>query len=165
VKLQTPEERLACYERHVDAAVKQSNAAQAGGPPAAHPAPQQASPPAAPPPPEARSASAAAPAPAAVASTSAAPASSAAPQSANKSAHDELAEELKIVATVTALKETVPNAYLITLDNGQVWRQNYPQRYPLQLGQRVTLHGTKWGGSYRLSSDEQRGFIQVERVR
>ena len=66
---------------------------------------------------------------------------------------------------VTALRETVPNAYLITLDNGQVWRQNRAQEYPLQPGQRVTLHATRWGHSYRLSVASLNGFIQVERVR
>jgi len=57
----------------------------------------------------------------------------------------------EIVATVTELHETVPNAWLITLDNGQVWRQNIPQRFALKPGQRVTLHGTKWGSSFRLA--------------
>jgi len=71
----------------------------------------------------------------------------------------------EIVATVTELHETVPNALLITLDNGQVWRQNIPQRFALKPGQRVTLHGTKWGSSFRLSADALNGFIQVERVR
>ena len=70
-----------------------------------------------------------------------------------------------IAATVTALKETVPNAYLITLDNGQVWRQKDSQRYPLQPGQRVTLSRTQWGGAYRLNAEGLHGFIQVERVR
>ena len=69
------------------------------------------------------------------------------------------------MATITALRETVPNAYLITLDNGQVWLQNHPQEYLLQPGQRVTLRATRWGHSYRLSGDSLNGFIQVERVR
>jgi hypothetical protein len=46
-----------------------------------------------------------------------------------------------------------------------VWRQNIPQRFALKSGQRVTLHSTKWGASYRLSADKLSGFIQVERVR
>jgi hypothetical protein len=69
-----------------------------------------------------------------------------------------------IVATVTAVEETVPNAYLITLDNGQVWRQNRPQWYPLRPGHRVNLTTTRWGKSYRLTVQELKGFIQVERV-
>ena len=44
-----------------------------------------------------------------------------------------------IVGKVTALSKTVPNAWLITLDNGQVWRQTYPEVYPLKPGERVTL--------------------------
>ncbi|HUO67543.1 MAG TPA: hypothetical protein VMV37_08415 [Gammaproteobacteria bacterium] len=66
---------------------------------------------------------------------------------------------------MTELHETVPNAWLITLDNGQIWRQSVPQRFALKPGQRVTLQGTKWGAGYRLSADTLHGFIQVERVR
>ena len=75
------------------------------------------------------------------------------------------AKPAEIVATVTELHETVPNAWLITLDNGQVWRQNVPQRFALKAGTRVTLRGTKWGASYRLTADALSGFIQVEQVR
>jgi len=71
----------------------------------------------------------------------------------------------EIVATVTDLHETMPNAWQITLDNGQVWRQNLQQRFALKTGQRVTLHATKWGSSYRLTTESLNGFIQVERVR
>ena len=158
VKLQAPEERLACYERQVDAAEKR-RATHAGDSPAAASAPQAAPLPAAP-------------------ATSAATAPSAGRRTANtpgrhaerdppedNSAQDKYEQTSTIVAMVAALKQTVPNAYLITLDNGQVWRQNYPQWYPLQPGQRVTLSGTRWGGSYHLRSDELQGFIQVERVR
>jgi hypothetical protein len=54
---------------------------------------------------------------------------------------------------------------LITLDNGQVWRQKVPKWYPLQPGQQVTLYPTKWGGSFRLTAENLKSFIQVERVR
>jgi hypothetical protein len=134
VKLQTPEERLACYGRHVDAAVKQNSAASTTPPPSAT-------------------------------ATAAPPSDKAGHEPKPKSADDQSAESSPLVATVIALKETVPNAHLITLDNGQVWRQNYPQWYPLQPGQRVTLSRTKWGAAYRLSAEGLRGFIQVERVR
>jgi hypothetical protein len=72
-------------------------------------------------------------------------------------------EQTEITAKVTELRETVPNAYLITLDNGQVWRQSQPMRYPLRTGLDVRLRPTKWG--YRLSAPELHGQIRVERVR
>jgi hypothetical protein len=83
----------------------------------------------------------------------------------NQSRRDAQVAPPEIVARVTELHETVPNAWLITLDNGQVWRQNIPQRFALKPGQRVTLRGTKWGSSYRLSAEAMNGFIQVEQVR
>jgi hypothetical protein len=54
---------------------------------------------------------------------------------------------------------------MITLDNGQVWRQMQPKRYPLQPGYDVRIYSSRWGNSYRLSSPILNGFIQVERVR
>ena len=148
VKLEAPDERLACYGRHVDAAVKQNNAAPSA-PPALLPVT-----------PAPGSGSASVPAATASSATAATP-----PSDSSGHAHDPSAESSSIVATVTALKETVPNAYQITLDNGQVWRQRDSQRYPLQPGQRVTLSRTKWGEAYRLNAEGLHGFIQVERVR
>ncbi len=158
VKLQAPEERLACYERQVDAAEKR-RATPSGDSPAAASARQAAPPPAAP-------ATSAATTPSTGRQTANTPRRHAAHGPAeDNSAQDKSVQTSTIVAKVVSLKQTVPNASVITLDNGQVWRQNYPQWYPLQPGQRVTLSGTIWGGSYRLSSDELEGFIQVERVR
>lgn len=74
-------------------------------------------------------------------------------------------EPAQLFATIASLRETVPNSYLITLENGQVWRQMRPQWYPLQAGQRVRIYSTRWGPAYRLASEELNGFIQVERVR
>ena len=71
----------------------------------------------------------------------------------------------EVFATVTELRETLPNNYLITLDNGQVWRQNRPKWYPLQPGYKVRLYPSRWGSSYRLAAEELNSFIQVERVR
>lgn len=70
---------------------------------------------------------------------------------------------IEIVATVTELRQTVPNAYVITLDNGQVWRQAHPMPYPLRTGLVVRLRETALG--YRLSAPELHGQINVERVR
>lgn len=68
------------------------------------------------------------------------------------------------IAKVTELRETVPNSYVITLDNGQVWRQTRPQYYRLRPGSEVRIYYSRWK-SFRLTSEELRGHIQVERVR
>src|SRR5205814_6021710 len=72
-------------------------------------------------------------------------------------------QPVEIVAKVAELRQTVPNAYVITLDNGQVWRQAHPMPYPLRTGLVVRVRETKFG--YRLSAPELHGQIQVERVR
>ncbi len=70
-----------------------------------------------------------------------------------------------LVAKVAELRETVPNAYLITLDNGQVWRQKQPKYgYLLRPGYDVRIYATKIS-SFRLSTRQLAGYIQVERVR
>jgi len=172
LNLKSPGERFDCYERHVEAAKAANRPAASAAPPpsvapvtAPVPTAAATAPTASAQPPQARAsapASTASPtAPPAVASTgtaSSATDTEGFPQRSSPPPPD-------IVATVTELHETVPNAWLITLDNGQVWRQNIPQRFALKPGQRVTLHGTKWGSSFRLSADALNGFIQVERVR
>jgi hypothetical protein len=89
------------------------------------------------------------------------------PQEIDRSIAATGAEPRDIFGTVAALRETVPKRYMITLEDGQVWRQTYPERYPLRVGQRVTLRPTRWGDSWRLSAEglEGYGYIQVERVR
>jgi hypothetical protein len=74
------------------------------------------------------------------------------------------AEPQDIHAKVAELRETVPNAYLITLDNGQVWRQTVPKRYPLRPGDDVRIYYSKWR-TFRLTNDKLRSYVQVERVR
>jgi hypothetical protein len=69
-----------------------------------------------------------------------------------------------ILAKVTALRETVPNAYLITLSNDQVWRQTVPESYPLRVGSDVRIYYSRWR-AYRHTDPQLKGFIQVERVR
>ena len=158
--LKAPDERLACFDRHVEEAKLTRDASPA---PATSAVPSPAAAP---------QAGVVAPAPAAAAAPSgaagaAAIAGASAPPPPPQTAPPATSASAPavIVATVTDLHETVPNAWLITLDNGQVWRQNIPQRFALKPGQRVTLHGTRWGASYRLSADALNGFIQVERVR
>lgn len=70
-----------------------------------------------------------------------------------------------VVAGVTELRQTVPNAFLITLDNGQRWRQVQPLRYRLRVGMQVQIYAPSLGNTLRLKTDELRGYIQVERVR
>lgn len=80
----------------------------------------------------------------------------------NEHASSEPAEN--VVAKVVRLREIEPNAYLIYLDNDQIWRQNRPRRYALQVGAEVRLKPTRWGTSYRLTDPSLGGFIQVERI-
>jgi hypothetical protein len=161
VDLESPEDRLACFEAQVDGARRGAERA---------PASTERS----------RRAAEAEPAPAAPrtdagAATADRPPAATQPADAEKPRRaanrddaprrQRKGEVQEYAATVTALRETVPNAWLITLDNGQVWRQMRPQWYPLQPGQRVRVYSTNWGRAFRLTNDEMRGFLQVERVR
>lgn len=74
------------------------------------------------------------------------------------------AKQQELRSTISALRETVPNSHIITLENGQVWRQMRPERYRIQVGHDVRIYPSPFGSSFRLSADELRGFIQVERV-
>ena len=138
VKLTTPEERLACFEAQVEGA-------------RSVPAPAA---PAAP-------AGAAAPA-ATAATTVAATAVSEDEFGLDDGDLDPAGQEIQ--ARVTDLRETVPHAYLITLDNGQVWRQTVPKNYGLREGIPVRIYYSKWR-AYRLTNEQLKSFIQVERVR
>ncbi len=146
VNLQSPEERFACYERRVGAA----RAAPAASPADARAAGSSPAAPAASP----ESDGVAGGRPEAVGD--AAPA--AAPQT-------EAPEAQEFVATVQSVRQTVPNSHVITLDNGQIWRQTYAEWYPLRAGQKVRVRPSKWGGTFWLTADGANGFIQVKRVR
>jgi hypothetical protein len=190
VDLATPEQRLACFEAQVEAARSAREAEAAPASRSAEPAPaarsaEPAAPGAAP------AAAGAAPA-AARGAQPAAPSAEPAPRvvearvrpepqrsaaepraasaegrrpSRREQERDERVASPEIRATVAELRETVPNSYLITLDNGQVWRQTVPARYGLREGVEVHLYPTRWGDSYRLTNETLRGSIQVERVR
>jgi len=71
----------------------------------------------------------------------------------------------EIVATISALRELEPNAYLITLDNGQVWRQDHEKPYLLRVGTEVRLRPSNWGPSYRLTDPNVGNFIAVRRIK
>jgi hypothetical protein len=146
VDLPTPEQRLACFEAQVEAA----RSAPAAPAPAAQGNPSPAAPAAA-------GAAAGTAAAAATTTTVTVP-----PDTGRRDRDDE--DPPDIVASVTALRETVPNAQLITLDNGQVWRQTQPEYYPLRAGNVVRIYYSRWR-TYRLTNEQLRGFIHVERVR
>jgi hypothetical protein len=165
LSIEQRDQRLACFDAQVEAARRQNPSERA---PVAPPAPAPA--------PATRERAVAAPtAPARNAEPPAPPGQASATAEAPKARRRDRSEddfglkqqaprtEPEIVAKVTELRETVPNSYVITLDNGQVWRQSQPQRYPLRAGLEVRLRETKFG--YRLTAPEYRGQIPVERVR
>jgi hypothetical protein len=158
VKLESPRERFDCYERHADEASTQKAAAHAAPAPASPAAPAAV-------PTTAAAVAVTAPPPAASVQPPPTPAAQATPSSSAGKAAEPSPEPQEVVATITAVRETVPSSYVITLDNGQVWSQSYPEPYGLlRPGQRVTLRASKWGTSYHLSVEGQNGFIQVKRV-
>jgi hypothetical protein len=154
VNLEKPGERLDCFERQLEAQGQTAPEASRTGQTPATPARTAPSP-------------AATPAPA----REAAPTATATPDAVEsirerRTRREEAAAPgREITAVVTDLRESIPNTWTVTLDNGQVWRQSPPKPYPLRVGAQVRLYPTGWGTSYRLTVDEQRGFIQVERVR
>jgi hypothetical protein len=182
-RLKSPDERLECYESQINAASPQKQAVPASPDQTATahrapdtrsaapaPAATAASPPAATAASAPAAAAASAPAAAAASAESAHASSSVADapkqNPADKStASGRTTAPQETVGTVTALSTVLPNTWLITLDNGQVWRQTFAEQYPLRPGQRVTLRPSRWGAASRLTADGAHGFIQVERVR
>jgi len=166
LEIEAPAERLACFERRVEEARGGRDAAPAAPPPAAAaPPPPAATPPA----PAAQAPAATPPAPAARAPAPAADDSFGRPRpqpSPSEQRGEREAQEARVelTAKVTAIRETIPNQYVITLDNGQIWRQTRPEFYPLQPGHEVRIYPGRFG-QYRLSAPFLRGWIQVERVR
>jgi hypothetical protein len=140
IKLEASEARLACYEARV-AAVFGERAAKAAARQPAAPASD-------------------APAPHAVTSQVDRQA-----RREEKAHAQEAAAADDIMSRVKELREVVPNTWIITLDNGQVWRQSQSKQYPLREGQQVRIYGTRWGNASRLSAEGINSFIQVERVR
>jgi hypothetical protein len=75
------------------------------------------------------------------------------------------AEETGFTSSITQLRETVPNAWLVALDNGEVWEQTDPKPYRLREGMQVRIYASAWGSSYRLTAPELNGFIRVRQKR
>ena len=160
VEIESPSERFRCYESRVDAALGEAR----DDAPAAQPAAVAAERPA-------ESA-----APAFVAPSSGVIAERELELKADRSAdasdfglrrqtRERRREREELFGTVASVRETVPNSYIVTLENGQVWRQVRPKFYPLRPGHQVRIYATNWGDSYRMSAEDLNGFIQVERVR
>jgi hypothetical protein len=80
-----------------------------------------------------------------------------------KAARDEPpeGEEPGFISSITQLRETVPNAWLVALDNGEVWEQIDPKPYRLKEGMQVRIYASNWGSSYRLTAPDLNGFIRV----
>jgi hypothetical protein len=76
----------------------------------------------------------------------------------------EEAAEDEYSGTIVAMRERLPNAYVITLDNGQVWEQAEPKQFPLRPGLEVRIYPTRWGSNYRLNGIGTGGHIQVRKV-
>jgi hypothetical protein len=165
IRLDAPDARLACYEARVAALFRERAAQAAVAAPAAPAAPTAATPPAAAAASEARRP--AAPAPERTVSVPVTPQAAApAPERRAERRRTEAQEEpAEVVSVVRELREVVPNAYLVTLENGQVWRQTEPKQYPLRPGLKVRIYGTRWGSASRLTAEELKSYIQVERVR
>lgn len=74
--------------------------------------------------------------------------------------------ENRLVSVIANVEQNIPNQHILTLENGQVWRQMQPDARILpNVGFKVEVYPTRWGSSYRMSFEEIKGFIQVERVR
>lgn len=82
----------------------------------------------------------------------------------DESRESEAAED-EYRGTIAAIRERMPWSYVITLENGQIWEQVRPKKYPLRPGLEVRIYPTSWGQSYRLSGESTGGYIQVRRVR
>jgi len=69
----------------------------------------------------------------------------------------------ELIARVDSVRQLGPNLLVITLENGQVWQQMNSKRFALAEGDEVRIYTTRWGNSYRLSSQTHNGYIQVQR--
>ncbi len=179
IKLAASESRLACYESRVAAVFGERAAQAAAVRPAApvvaaaaptrvpEPAPAaNPTPPVAPATPPTGSRTVAAAPPSAPAATE--PVQSRGDRQSRREESDRAeaadAAANDIVSRVKDLREVLPNAWQITLENGQVWRQSVSKHFELRPGAPVKIYTTHWGSAHRLSTDNLNGYIQVERV-
>jgi hypothetical protein len=78
----------------------------------------------------------------------------------------EATEPLEFVATVTALRQTVPNSRVITLDNGQVWQQlDMSSTFHPSVGDTIQVQKKMMGGySMALAGEKKSQWIRVTRL-
>jgi hypothetical protein len=137
MELESPDERLACFEAQVDDAGDGARK-QSSSPPVDDASPRS----------ERRSTS-----PAEVA------------RSQRRDNDRDAPARSERVAKIAALEQRARDRYLITLDTGDIYEQRFPERYALRVGQRVRIYRSQWGDSERLQADGVNGFIQIVRVR
>lgn len=166
-------ERYACFDRATAAAgLRPGGAAPAAGAPAQSPrapgaATTQSRIPASPPrPAEPAAAPAAPPAPAPATAEGSRPGAPFDPPAveARRQATDN-AEANSFRDRIVDLREREPGKWLITLESGQQWYQVESKRYALGKGMDVRIYPGLFGSSWRLSADELKGFVQVQRVK
>jgi hypothetical protein len=146
-RIQDSLQRLVCYDREIAATTSVASpgaAAASATPPAAVPAPPP---------------------------VAAIPKASAAPQLGdelvNRKARAAADTDKTLTAGITALREERPGEYLITLDNGQLWRQQQATTYfPLNVGETVRIDKGALG-SYQLTRLVQGStrWVRVTRVK
>lgn len=76
-------------------------------------------------------------------------------------------EERRLQARITSVRSLPPDAYLVTLDNGQTWRhENMRQAEFLKEGDAITITRASLG-TYRLTRDagDAKNWIRITRVR
>jgi hypothetical protein len=72
--------------------------------------------------------------------------------------------EQELIGRIAALEKD-PGGWVVTLENGQIWRQVISKRYHLKEGQEVRIFPSGWGNGYRLAVEANGSFIQVKRLR
>ena len=143
-------QRLVCYDRIFQAAEAKPSVA------AAAPAPAKAASAAAAP-------AAAAPVVAASATAAAAPAMG--DETLKKPQKEKAASEPKrLEAKVTSARQTRPELFRLSLDNGQVWQQqDVSSLFHVEVGDTVRIEKGSMG-SYRMARADGSGWVRVTRV-
>ena len=70
----------------------------------------------------------------------------------------------KIYAEITTIKKAPHGEFIITLSNGQVWKQSSAERYTIKKGQRVFIK-TGAFGSFLLGTDGRNAMTRVKRLK
>ncbi|AZG71971.1 hypothetical protein [Shewanella livingstonensis] len=70
----------------------------------------------------------------------------------------------KIYSEVVSIKKDALGAFIITLNNGQVWKQSSSKYYKIKKGQRIFIK-TGALNSFLLGSDERNATTRVKRLK